>query len=190
MNLVAMAWYKNLKTMIDLTNLSEGCIDGLICAKNTKATGVTAQLSNLMYTTYANQQRECIVGNSRLMEMIAAVELNILAFQPPCIPTDWQAKQIATNIEPKLDSPCTVYLIADDTFDLGNHNMADDEPASDENARLANRLTVRTPLHLWQKSGVLAGKIRFEDFRVITNLTLDRAVTEVRGHYAKEIRAI
>ena len=53
MNLVAMAWYKTLKAMIDLTNLSEGCNDGSICARNIKATGVTAQLSNLVYTTYA-----------------------------------------------------------------------------------------------------------------------------------------
>ncbi len=113
------------------------------------------------------------------MEMVAAVEPNLLAFQPPCMPTDWQAKQIAANKEPKLDSPCTVYLIADDTFDLGNHNVADDEPVSDENARLANQLEVRTPLRLWQKSGALAGKIKFEKIRVITNLTLDRAVTEI-----------
>ncbi len=190
LNLTALAWYKNLKMMIDLTNQSEGFVDGAICAKNLKASSVMTLLPNLMYTTYANQQRECIVGNSRFKEMIAATNLKILGFQPPCMPTDWQAKQIASNIVPKLDSPFEVHLLADDTFDLGNRNMADAEPLSVENAGLANQLTVRTPLHLWEKSGILEGKIKFEDFRVITNLTLDRAVTEVRGYYAKEIRAV
>ena len=176
--------------MIDLTNLSEGCNYGSICARNIKATGVTAQLPNLLYTTYALQQRDCIVGNSRLMEMVAAVEPYLLAFQPPCIPTDWQAKQIAANRDPKLDSPNTVYCIADDTFDLGCHSAADNEPVSEENAQLTNQLEIRTPLHLWAKSGAHAGKIRFEGFRVITNLTLDRAVTEIRAYYANEIRTI
>ena len=79
MNLVAMAWYKTLKAMLDLTNLSEGCSDGSICARNLKAIGVQAQLSNLMFTTYALQQRDCVVGNSRLMEMFAAVVPHFLA---------------------------------------------------------------------------------------------------------------
>ena len=75
-------------------------------------------LSNLMFTTCANQERECIVGSSRLMEMIAAINTKILAFQPPCMPTDWQASQIAYNTNPKLASPFAVHLLADDIFDL------------------------------------------------------------------------
>jgi len=154
MNLVAMAWYKTLKAMLELTILSEGCNDGSICARNIKATGVQAQLSNLMFTTYALQQRDCVVGNSRLMEMFAAVVPHFLAFQPPCVPTDWQAKQIASNND--LESPITVYCIADDTFDFGNRSPADEEPVSRENERLTNQLQIRTPLQLWEKSGAHA----------------------------------
>ncbi len=43
---------------------------------------------------------------------------------------------------------------------------------------------------MWAKTGALAGKIRFSGFRVITHLTLDRAVTEIKAFYANEIRTI
>ncbi len=68
--------------------------------------------------------------------------------------------------------------------------MADDEPASLENARLANRLTVRSPLHLWEKSGILRGEIKFDEYRVVTNLTLDRAAIDVAKHHAREIKTV
>ena len=74
-------------------------------------------LANFMMVTLANQKRGHMVGNSKLMEMIAAIDTNFLAFQPACIPTDWQASQIAHK---EFASPHTVHLIADDTFDLGN----------------------------------------------------------------------
>ena len=111
-----------------------------MCSANIKASSVMTQLTNLMVLTYANQKRGCIVGNSRLMEMIAAFEMNLVAFQPPCIPTDWQANQIAHQ---KLASPHTVYLIADDILDLGNLHSADDDPASNENDRLSRRVATR-----------------------------------------------
>ncbi len=138
--------------MIDLTNQSEECFEGKVCSANAKASSVMTQLTNLMLVTYTNQQHGCIVGNSRLMEIIAAIELNIVALQPPCIPTDWQANQIAYK---KMASPHTVYLIADDLFDLGNLHGADEDPVSHENARLAQRLPVRSLLQMWEKSGIL-----------------------------------
>ena len=49
---------------------------------------------------------------------------------------------------------------------------------------------VRTPLQMWERSGILAGKMRFSDFRVVTQLTLDRAVSAIRTHYANQIRTI
>ena len=166
--------------MIDLTNRSEGCFEGKVCLANAKATSVMTQLSNLMILTYANQGRGCHVGNSRLMEMIAAIDTKIVAFQPPCIPTDWQANQI---VHIKMASPHTVYLLGGDLFDLGQPHEADGQPKSQENAVLASRLQVRSFLHLWDRSGILAGKIRFSDYRVLTHLTSDRAVIEIAKHY-------
>ncbi len=183
LNIPSLAWCQTMKNMIDLTNQSEGCFEGKVCLANAKATSVMTLLSNLMILTYANQGRGRHVGNSRLMEMIAAIDAKIVAFQPPCIPTDWQANQIVhTNVA----SPHTVHFLGDDSFDLGQRHEADDRPKSLENATLASRLRVRSFLHLWEKSGILAGKIRFADYRVLTYLTLDRAVIEIAKHYEVE----
>jgi len=187
LNIPSLAWYKTLKITIDLTNQSEGCFEGKVCSANTKASSVMTQLTNLMVITYANQQRGCIVGNNRLMEMIAAIEMKIVAFQPPCIPTDWQANQIAYK---KMASPHTVYLLADDLFDLGNLHEADEQPMSQENAKLAQRLQVRSFLHLWEKSGILYGTNKFNDYRVLTYLALDRAATEITKRYEMELKAV
>ncbi len=106
--------------MIDLTNQSEGCFEGKVCFANTKASSVLTQLTNLMVITYANQQYGRIVRNSRLMEMIAAIEMKIVASQPSCIPTDWQANQIAYK---KMASPHTVYLLADLIWEISTVQM-------------------------------------------------------------------
>jgi len=154
---------------------------------NVKATSVMTLLNNLMILTYANQERGCLVGNNRLMDMIAAIDTKIVAFQPPCIPADWQANRI---VQFNVTSPHTVHFLGDDLFDLGQRHEADDRPKSLENATLASRLQVRSFLHLWEKSGILAAKIRFEDYRVLTYLTLDRAVIEISKHYVGDFNVV
>ena len=106
LNIPTLAWYKCLKTMIDLTNNSEGCFDGKLFQANAKATRVMTLLNNLTIITSANFERDCFVGNNRLLEMIAAIDTNITAFKPPSIPTDWQANQLAHH---EIESPYTVY---------------------------------------------------------------------------------
>ena len=105
------------------------------------------------------------------MEMIAAIDTNILASQPTCIPTDWQAGQIAYK-------------------DLGNRHISDENPLSNENARLANKLSVRSFLQMREESGVLRGKIKFDEYRVVTNLTSDRAAIDIATHYEMQIKAV
>ena len=173
--------------MIDLTNRSEGCFEGKTIQANVKATSVMTLLNNLMILTYANQERGCLVGNNRLMEMIAAIDTKIVAFQPPCMPTDWQANQISQF---NMTSPHTVYFLGDDLFDLGQRHEADDRPKSLENATLASRLPVGSLLHLWEKSGILAGKIRFADYRVLTYLISDRAAIEISKHYVEDLNVV
>ena len=103
-------------------------------------------LHNLLIITYANFEHGCFVGSNRLLEMIATIGTNITAFQPPCIPTDWQANRIAHH---KLESPHTVHFIGDDLLDLGDLNLeADVLPQSQENSRLASKLPVRSFLQL------------------------------------------
>ncbi len=63
-------------------------------------------LNNLTIITSANFERDCFVGNNRLLEMIAAIDTNITAFKPPSIPTDWQANQLAHH---GIESLYTVY---------------------------------------------------------------------------------
>ena len=45
-------------------------------------------------------------------------------------------------------------------------------------------------MQLWEKSGILEGKIEFCDYRALTSLTLDRAATEIAKHYEMEIKAV
>jgi len=115
---------------------------------NVKATSVMTLLNNLMILTHANQERGCLVGNNRLMEMIAAIDTRIVAFQPPCMPTDWQANQISHF---NTTSPHTVYFLGGDLFDLGQRHEADGQPQSLEKDKLTSRLPVRSFLHLWEK---------------------------------------
>ena len=146
---------------------------------NVKATSVMTLLNNLMILTYANQERGCLVGNNRLMEMIAAIDTKIIASQPPCMPTDWQANQISHF---KMTSPHTVYFLGDDLLDLGQRHEADGQPRSLENVKLASRLPVRSFLHLWEKTGIFEGKIRYAEYRILTYLALDRAAVEISKH--------
>ena len=92
--------------MIDLTNNSEGCFDGKLLQANAKATRVMTLLNDLTIITSANFERDCFVGNNRLLEMIAPIDTNITAFKPPSIPTDWQANQLVHH---EIESPYTVY---------------------------------------------------------------------------------
>ena len=41
-----------------------------------------------------------------------------------------------------------------------------------------------------EKSGVLRGKTRFDEYRVVTNLTLDRAAIGIAKHYEMQIKAV
>ncbi|MDP7157812.1 MAG: hypothetical protein QF922_06275, partial [SAR324 cluster bacterium] len=131
LDIPTLAWDKVLKITIDLTNQSERCSEGKVCSANIKASSVMTQLSNLMILTHANHGRGCHVGNGRLMEMIAAIDTRIVVFQPPCIPTDWQANQI---VHKNMASPHTVHFLGDDLFYLGRLHEADRQPKSQENA--------------------------------------------------------
>ena len=45
-------------------------------------------------------------------------------------------------------------------------------------------------LQLWEKTGILGGKVKFEDYRLITYLTLDRAAAEISIHYGQELAVV
>ena len=55
---------------------------------------------------------------------------------------------------------------------------------------MALKLPVGSFLQLWEKTGILGGKVKFEDYRLITYLTLDRAAAEISIHYGQELAVV
>ncbi len=141
-------------------------------------------VSNLSVITAANFQRECYVGSMRLAEMSATIGKRFLAFQPPSMPADKQAKQITNS---GSEGPCKVFMIGEDLLDLGAlDTVADGQPQSTVSCRLGTRSFI----HQWEKSGALEGNIDFADYRFSAYLTLSQIVTEIATFYHKELAVV
>ena len=94
------------------------------------------------------------------MQMLAAIGHRLLAFQPPCMPTDKQANQILNN---RPEGPYKAHMIGDDTLDLGALNPdVDGQPQSGPSFQLGTG----SFLHQLEKTWILRGKIEFVDYRV------------------------
>ena len=119
-----------------------------------------------------------------MIEMLTATSTHITAFQPPCIPTGKQANQL---INDGSESLYTAFLTGDDLLDLGALNTGvDGFPQSEVSSRLA----MRSFLHQWERSGILQGKVQFEECRVATYLTLTKMVVEIATYYQKELAVV
>ncbi len=100
------------------------------------------------------------------------------------MPNDEQANQL---INDGSESLCTAFLTGDDLLDLGALNTdVDGQPQS----AVASLLATRSFLHQWGRSGILQGKVRFEDYRVVTYLTLTQIVADIATQYQKELAVV
>ena len=116
--------------------------------------------------------------------MLATIGNNLLAFQPPCMPTDKQANQIMNS---GSKGPYKVFMIGDDILDLGALNTdVDEQPRSGP----AFQLGTRSFLHQLDKTRILQGKIDFVDCSVATYRTLTEIVTDIATHYQKDLAVV